>query len=57
MIARRIPWTLIVFLIAAAVPWLGSRYDTFLAAQIAIDAAEKGDASLVVGLLDLLRHP
>ena len=26
-------------------------------AQVAIDAAEKGDASLVVDLLDLLRHP
>ena len=26
-------------------------------AQLAIDAAEKGDASLVLELLDLLRHP
>jgi uncharacterized protein YdiU (UPF0061 family) len=26
-------------------------------AQLAIDAAEKGDASLVVELLELLRHP
>ena len=28
--ARRIPWTLVVFLAAMIVPWLGSRYDTFL---------------------------
>ena len=35
-IAQRIPWTLVVFLVAMIVPWLGSKYDTFLATQIAI---------------------
>lgn len=33
---RRIPWALIIFLIALAVPWIGSRYYTFLATQITI---------------------
>ena len=38
MISRRIPWLLIVLLIALLMPWFGSRYDIFLGTQIAIDA-------------------
>jgi branched-chain amino acid transport system permease protein len=37
-LARNIPWTLIVFLIALWLPWVGTRYDTFLGTQIALDA-------------------
>mgnify|MGYP003349449254 CR=1 FL=1 len=33
---RRVPWALIVFVAALAIPWIGSRYYTFLATQIAI---------------------
>jgi branched-chain amino acid transport system permease protein len=54
MIARRIPWTLIVFLVAAAVPWLGSRYDTFLAEQIAIDALFAVSLNLLLGTTGLV---
>ena len=32
----RIPWAALVFLAAAVVPWLGSRFYTFLATDIAI---------------------
>jgi len=34
--ARRIPWAVLVFVVAACVPWLGSRFYTFLATDIAI---------------------
>ena len=30
-LASRIPWTLVVFLVAVWVPWVGSRYDTLVA--------------------------
>ena len=33
---HRIPWAALVFLAAACVPWLGSRFYTFLATDIAI---------------------
>src|SRR5271170_947198 len=52
--ARRIPWTLIVFLAAATVPWLGSRYDTFLAAQIVIDALFAVSLNLLLGTTGLV---
>ena len=35
---KRIPWTLVLFLIAALIPVLGSRYYTFLATDIIIFA-------------------
>jgi branched-chain amino acid transport system permease protein len=54
MTARRIPWTLIVFLCAATVPWLGSRYDTFLAEQIAIDALFAVSLNLLLGTTGLV---
>src|SRR5207237_9278565 len=51
---RRIPWTLIVFLVLATVPWVGSRYDTFLAEQIAIDALFAVSLNLLLGTTGLL---
>ena len=51
---RRIPWTLIVFLLFAAVPWVGSRYDTFLAEQIAIDALFAVSLNLLLGTTGLV---
>ena len=51
---RRIPWTLIVFLVVFWVPWLGSRYDTFLAAQIAIDALFAVSLNLLLGTTGLV---
>ena len=53
-ISARIPWTLIVFLIMATVPWLGSRYDTFLASQIAIDALFAVSLNLLLGTTGLV---
>ncbi len=52
--ARHIPWTLIVFLAAATIPWLGSRYDTFLAAQIVIDALFAVSLNLLLGTTGLV---
>jgi branched-chain amino acid transport system permease protein len=51
---RRIPWTLIVFLFACTVPWLGSRYDTFLAEQIVIDALFAVSLNLLLGTTGLV---
>jgi branched-chain amino acid transport system permease protein len=53
-ISRRIPWTLIVFLIAMIVPWLGSRYDTFLATQIAISGLFAVSLNLLLGTTGLV---
>jgi branched-chain amino acid transport system permease protein len=53
-ISRRIPWTLVVFLVMATVPWLGSRYDTFLAAQIVIDALFAVSLNLLLGTTGLV---
>jgi branched-chain amino acid transport system permease protein len=54
MTTRRMPWTLIVFLVAALVPWLGTRYDTFLAEQIAIDALFAVSLNLLLGTTGLV---
>jgi branched-chain amino acid transport system permease protein len=54
VIARSVPWTLIVFLAAAWVPWLGSRYDTFLGTQIAIDALFAVSLNLLLGTTGLV---
>jgi len=53
-LASRIPWTLIVFLAAATVPWIGSRYDTFLASQIVIDALFAVSLNLLLGTTGLV---
>ena len=54
MIPRSIPWTLIVFLVLASVPWVGSRYDTFLVEQIAIDALFAVSLNLLLGTTGLV---
>ena len=51
---RRVPWTLLIFLAACAVPWLGSRYDTFLAEQIVIDALFAVSLNLLLGTTGLV---
>ena len=43
-----------MFLAAASVPWLGSRYDTFLAEQIAIDALFAVSLNLLLGTTGLV---
>ena len=53
-LANRIPWTLIVFLVALTIPWLGSRYDTFLATQIAISALFAVSLNLLLGVTGLV---
>ena len=50
----RIPWTLVVFLAALTIPWLGSRYDTFLATQIAISALFAMSLNLLLGTTGLV---
>ncbi|MBO0737380.1 MAG: branched-chain amino acid ABC transporter permease [Alphaproteobacteria bacterium] len=52
--SRRVPWTLIVFVVLATVPWVGSRYDTFLAAQIVIDALFAVSLNLLLGTTGLV---
>ena len=52
--ARRMPWTLVVFVGALVIPWLGSRYDTFLAEQIAIDALFAVSLNLLLGTTGLV---
>ncbi len=54
VMAGRIPWTLIVFLVMCTVPWIGTRYDTFLAAQIAIDALFAVSLNLLLGTTGLV---
>lgn len=53
-LASRVPWTLVVFLLAATVPWIGTRYDTFLAAQIVIDALFAVSLNLLLGTTGLV---
>src|SRR5262249_14430422 len=53
-LADRIPWTLIVFLVALTIPWLGSRYDTFLATQVAISALFAVSLNLLLGTTGLV---
>ncbi len=53
-LANRIPWTLVVFVAALTIPWLGSRYDTFLATQIAISALFAVSLNLLLGTTGLV---
>lgn len=53
-LASRVPWTLIVLVVACAVPWIGSRYNTFLAEQIAIDALFAVSLNLLLGTTGLV---
>ena len=54
LLPGRVPWTLVVFLAACTVPWIGSRYDTFLAAQIVIDALFAVSLNLLLGTTGLV---
>ena len=53
-LSRRIPWTLIVFLVLATVPWVASRYNSFLAEQIIIDALFAVSLNLLLGSTGLV---
>ena len=53
-LASRTPWTLVVFLAALFVPWLGSRYDIFLATQIAISGLFAVSLNLLLGTTGLV---
>jgi ABC-type branched-subunit amino acid transport system permease subunit len=53
-LVRRIPWVLVVFLAALTIPWIGSRYDTFLATQIAISALFAVSLNLLLGTTGLV---
>ena len=53
-IAHRIPWAVLVFLAAALVPWLGSRFYTFLATDIAILALFAVSLNLLLGTTGLV---
>ncbi|MBN9562860.1 MAG: branched-chain amino acid ABC transporter permease [Alphaproteobacteria bacterium] len=53
-LAQRVPWTLVVFLAALSVPFLGSRYDVFLATQIAISALFAVSLNLLLGTTGLV---
>src|SRR5437868_9489772 len=50
----QVPWTLIVFLMALSLPWLGSRYDTFLGTQNAIYALFAMSLNLLLGTTGLV---
>jgi branched-chain amino acid transport system permease protein len=52
--AWRVPWTLLIFLAALTLPWIGSRYDTFLGTQIAIYALFAMSLNLLLGTTGLV---
>jgi branched-chain amino acid transport system permease protein len=51
---KRIPWTLVVFLVALTIPWLGSRFYTFLATDIVILALFAVSLNLLLGYTGLV---
>lgn len=51
---KRVPWTLILFVIAALIPVLGSRYYTFLATDIIIFAMFATSLNLLLGVTGLV---
>jgi branched-chain amino acid transport system permease protein len=51
---RRVPWAVLVFAVAALVPWLGSRYYTFLATDVAILALFAASLNLLLGYTGLV---
>jgi branched-chain amino acid transport system permease protein len=53
-LAGRIPWALIVFLVALWVPFLGTRYETFVATQILIYALFAQSLNLLLGVTGLV---
>src|SRR3954465_6195391 len=50
----RIPWTLLIFLAALTLPWIGTRYDVFLGTQIAIYALFAMSLNLLLGTTGLV---
>ncbi len=53
-VGRRIPWILIVVLLMATVPWMGSRFYTFLATDIVILALFATSLNLLLGYTGLV---
>ena len=53
-LSRRIPWTLLVFLVLLPLPWVGTRYDTFLGTEIVIDALFAVSLNLLLGTTGLV---
>ena len=51
--SRRIPWILLVLLLALTIPWFGSRYYTFLATQITILSLFAVSYNLLLGTTGL----
>src|SRR5262245_35847701 len=51
---KRIPWTLVLFLLAALIPALGLRYYTFLATDIVIFAMFATSLNLLLGVTGLV---
>lgn len=51
---RRVPWTLLIFLLLLPLPWIGSRYNVFLATEIAIDALFAVSLNLLLGTTGLV---
>jgi branched-chain amino acid transport system permease protein len=51
---QRIPWATLVFVAAAFVPWLGSRFYTFLATDVAILALFAASLNLLLGTTGLV---
>jgi branched-chain amino acid transport system permease protein len=52
--AWRVPWTLLIFLATLILPWVGSRYDTFLGTQIAIYSLFAMSLNLLLGTTGLV---
>jgi branched-chain amino acid transport system permease protein len=50
----RVPWPLVVWLLALCVPWLGSRFYTFLATEIAILTLFATSLNLLLGYTGLV---
>src|ERR1051326_8537092 len=50
----RVPWTLLIFLAALTLPWIGTRYDTFLGTQIAIYSLFALSLNLLLGTAGLV---
>jgi branched-chain amino acid transport system permease protein len=53
-LGRHMPWALVLFVAAFSVPWLGQRYDVFLAEQIIIDALFAVSLNLLLGTAGLV---
>jgi branched-chain amino acid transport system permease protein len=53
-LSSRIPWALVIFLLGLIIPWLGSRYYTFLATQIAILSLFTVSYNLLLGSAGLV---